>query len=212
MSITAPLVVELHRRCLDAPRWPGAGDNEPSAGHDVWGWIEHNHRCNTLLWACEDEARRTDAADAEIVQKKREIDRHNQRRNDAVERIDEALLAALCDAARPPHARQHSETPGAMIDRLSILALKIHHMRLQSLRADAGETHVLRCLARLAVLDEQQHDLARCLDALLADVRTGRAYFKVYRQFKMYNDPQLNPALYRAHMPAAGAGAAPAGR
>ena len=205
--ITATLVVDLHRRCLDAPEWPPPlGDG----GHngDVWSWIETNHRCNSLLWACEDEVRRTDAPDAEIVRMKRAIDRYNQARNDAVERIDEALLGVFADVAYPPDARQHSETGGAMIDRLSILALKIHHMRRETLRDAAGDAHVSRCRARLAVLAEQQADLARCLDGLLADAATGRAYFKVYRQFKMYNDPQLNPALYGAARPHAGGAAA----
>jgi hypothetical protein len=165
---------------------------------DVWGWIEHNHRCNRLLWDAEDEARRTDVSDAEIVRRKREIDRANQQRNDAVERIDEHMLATLNGVIYRAGARQHSETVGAMIDRLSILALKIHHMRLQSLREEVGAEHVARCRMRLAILGEQRDDLADCLGRLLDDARAGRAYFKVYRQFKMYNDPQLNPALYRS--------------
>lgn len=206
--INARLVVDLHRRCLDAPDWPWPLPDVVDPGRDVWGWIETNHCCNSLLWACEDEVRRTDAPDAEIVRKKREIDRCNQARNDAVERIDEHLLATFAGVAYLPDARQHSETAGAMVDRLSILALKIHHMRRESLRDAAGAAHVSRCRARLAVLAEQQSDLARCLDGLLADAGAGRAYFKVYRQFKMYNDPQLNPALYGAVQARAGGAAA----
>lgn len=195
-TVSAARVVELHRRCLVASGWPHHVSGEAGARTDIWSWIEYNHRCNSLLWAAEDEARRTDVPDAEIVRRKREIDRYNQRRNDAVERIDEHVLAGLTGVFFPQHARQHSETVGAMIDRLSILALKIHHMRLESLREAAGAEHMQRCSARLAILREQRSDLAACLDRLLADARAGRVYFKVYRQFKTYNDPQLNPALY----------------
>jgi type IV secretory pathway TraG/TraD family ATPase VirD4 len=195
-SVSAARIVELHRRCLAAPAWPNHSCNEGGTHTEIWSWIERNHRCNSLLWIAEDEARRTDVPDAEIVRRKREIDHYNQQRNDAVERIDEHVLAALTGVFYPQHARQHSETVGALIDRLSILALKIRHMRLQSLRQEAGAEHVQRCCARLAILREQRSDLAACLDRLLADARAGRVYFKVYRQFKMYNDPQLNPALY----------------
>lgn len=195
-SVSAARVVELHRRCLAAPAWPHHVSGEAGARSDIWTWIEYNHRCNTLLWVAEDEARRTDVPDAEIVRRKREIDRYNQRRNDAVERIDEYVLSGLTGVFYPQHARQHSETVGAMIDRLSILALKTRHMRLESQRQEAGAEHVQRCTARLAILREQRADLAACLDRLLADARAGRVYFKIYRQFKMYNDPQLNPALY----------------
>lgn len=171
----------------------------------VWHWIAENHRHNTLLWNEEDKARRTDVADAEIVSCKRLIDRYNQKRNDAVEAIDEALLAMLDRQHPSAGARLNSETAGAMIDRLSILSLKIHHMREQTLRADADAPHIAACQAKLQRLTTQRHDLAACLDQLLDDASSGHAYFKVYRQFKMYNDPALNPYLYaRQGQPAAG--------
>ncbi|MFY7855564.1 MAG: DUF4254 domain-containing protein, partial [Rubrivivax sp.] len=172
-------------------------------------WIQVNHRNNCLLWAEEDLARRTSVADAEIAANKRAIDRYNQARNDATERVDEILLTALglVDAASArtdapvstvsPTARLNSETAGSMVDRLSILALKIHAMRAQTLRQDVDAAHLEASGARLARLLEQRGDLASCLDALLADARAGRAVFKVYRQFKMYNDPRFNPALVR---------------
>jgi hypothetical protein len=180
---------------------------EPAPGDDVSGWIAVNHFHNRSLWAQEDLARRTQAPDAEIVANKRAIDRHNQARNDAIERIDEFLLSALglvdpatIATALPrttvaPGARLNSETAGSMLDRISILGLKIAAMREQTVRSDVDDSHRHSCAERLERLTQQRADLGRCFDELLADARAGRAYFKVYRQFKMYNDPRLNPAL-----------------
>ena len=174
---------------------------------DVHGWIAVNHFHNRSLWAQEDLARRTQAPDAEIVANKRAIDRHNQARNDAIERVDEFLLSALglVDPATiasalprstvPAGARLNSETAGSMLDRISILGLKIAAMREQTLRTDVDDAHRQACTERLQRLIQQRADLGSCYDELLADARAGRAYFKVYRQFKMYNDPRLNPAL-----------------
>ena len=189
----APSVVRFHERQLHARDWPVFSPAPARRG--AWEWIAANHRYNGLLWLEEDRARRRDVGPEAIAASKALIDRYNQKRNDAVEALDEALLAGLHDVEPAPGARLSSETAGAMIDRLSILALKIHHMRLQTRRHDAGEDHVRTCAARLERLLAQRHDLASCLQTLLTDARAGRAYFKVYRQFKMYNDPALNPYL-----------------
>lgn len=165
----------------------------PPAGAP-WPDIAENHRRNASLWHEEDRARRTHAPDAEIAAGKRTIDAHNQARNDAVERIDAVLLERLAGAMRDD-ARLHSETAGMMIDRLSILALKVRAMRAEATRADATAGHREACRDKLARLEMQRADLAACLDALLADCAAGRARFKHYRQFKMYNDPALNPHL-----------------
>ncbi len=200
-------VVAAHDRLLATPGWPRC---EPAPADDgVWHWLQANHRNNSLLWAEEDLARRTTVADAEIAANKRAIDGYNQARNDATERVDELLLVALglVDAASartdapvsrvPTGARLNSETAGSMIDRLSIMALKAHAMRAQTLRDDVDEAHRAASRVKLDRLLQQRQDLADCLDALLADAAAGRAYFKVYRQFKMYNDARFNPELVR---------------
>ncbi len=165
------------------------------AADELMAAVAENHRCNLLLWHAEDQARRTDVPDWQIVRCKRDIDRCNQQRNDAVERIDEALLQQLIGVACKPGARQHSETAGAMIDRLSILSLKIFHMHAQTRRQDADAEHLATCSAKLQALRAQRDDLADCLARLLQEIRCGDSYFKPYRQFKMYNDPRLNPWL-----------------
>jgi hypothetical protein len=182
-------VIALHDYALAAP-------GQPARFQDgIWAAIEANHWHNNALWEQEDLARRRNVPDAEIASNKRAIDAHNQKRNDAIERIDESLLQLL-NAEKKENARQSSETAGAMIDRLSILSLKIHHMRLQTQRKDVDAAHIEACAAKLARLVEQRHDLGACLDRLLLEASRGESYFKVYRQFKMYNDPKLNPAVY----------------
>ncbi len=205
-------IVAFQQACLALPGWPRQADSAgkgESAGQvsPLWGWIEANHRYNSLLWAEEDLARRTRVSDAEIAANKRNIDRFNQARNDATERVDELLLvelglvdgrtaAADAPASTPAAgARLNSETAGSMIDRLSILALKVHAMRAQTQRTDVDDEHRRSSRAKLERLQQQRADLGGCLDALLADCAAGRAHFKVYRQFKMYNDPRFNPAL-----------------
>ncbi len=202
---TAAAVIALHDRLLACTGWP-AQQPEPPAG-EAWRWVQTNHRCNCLLWAEEDLARRTTVAEAEIAANKRAIDGHNQARNDATERIDELLLLALglvdeasarSDAPQarvPAGARLNSETAGSMIDRLSILALKVHAMQAQTQRGDVDAAHLAASAVKLQRLQQQRQDLGGCYDALLADAAAGRAYFKVYRQFKMYNDPRYNPVL-----------------
>jgi len=174
----------------------------------LWFWIQNNHFFNSKLWAEEDLARRTAVSDTEIALNKRAIDKYNQARNDATERVDEILLTELglveaasarsdSPAFTPPtvNARLNSETAGSIIDRMSIMALKIHAMRAQTLRTDVDDAHRSSSQVKLDKLLQQRADLGSCLDELIADTQAGKAYFKVYRQFKMYNDPRFNPAL-----------------
>ncbi len=200
-------IVAAHDRWLAQAGWPQ--ELPASEGADLWSWVQANHRFNSLLWAEEDLARRQAVPDAEIAANKRAIDRFNQARNDATERVDELLLLALglvdeasarLDAPRSTvagGARLNSETAGSMIDRLSILALKVSAMGEQTRRADVDQAHRDAAAVKLERLRQQREDLASCFDALLADAMAGLAYFKVYRQFKMYNDPRFNPALVR---------------
>lgn len=202
---TAADVTALHDGLLRTAGWPASEPAPRDAG--LWLWIQTNHRFNCLLWAEEDLARRTQVGDDQIAANKRAIDRYNQARNDATERVDELLLIALglVDPASArtdapistvkPGSRLNSETAGSMIDRLSIMALKVHAMHAQTERRDVDEAHRTSSRGKLERLLQQRADLAGCLDALLADCAAGRAHFKVYRQFKMYNDPRFNPAL-----------------
>jgi hypothetical protein len=155
------------------------------------------HRENFDLWHEEDKARDPMAPDAKIAEVKHAIDRINQQRNDLVEQIDVYLFEHL--PAQNDSAPLHSETPGLIIDRLSILALKIYHTEEQMLRADATEAHHARNRERLTLLLAQRSDLAQCLDELWREIVGGTRRFKLYRQMKMYNDPELNPVLYAAH-------------
>ena len=202
---TAAQVIDLHDRLLATPGWPTQEPAPPDDG--LWRWVQSNHRFNCSLWAEEDLARRTTVGPAEIAANKRAIDGFNQARNDATERVDELLLTALglVDAASartdapvstvPPGARLNSETAGSIVDRMSIMALKVHAMRAQTRRTDVDAGHISSSQVKLDRLLQQRADLGTCLEALLADAQAGRAYFKVYRQFKMYNDARFNPAL-----------------
>jgi Protein of unknown function (DUF4254) len=168
-----------------------------SLGDEIGQLIGEQHRANFDLWHIEDEARTPDATDARIADVKRRIDTTNQRRNDLVEKIDTFLLEVLAPNGLPAEsAPLNSESPGLMIDRLSILTLKMYHTREEAERMDAPAGHAERNLERFRILEEQRNDLAGCLTALWAETLAGARRFKLYRQLKMYNDPTLNPAIY----------------
>ena len=168
----------------------------PARDGSLLALVEAQHAANFTLWHAEDEARRSSADDASIAAVKRQIDRVNQVRNDTTEQIDARLLASLTEAGVAPCGEQHSETPGMMIDRLSILSLKLFHTREELDRPGAPAGHRERNAERFATLQEQREDLTRCLERLWAQVCAGERCFKQYRQLKMYNDPELNPVLY----------------
>lgn len=172
--------------------WHQNSDEKENEG--LMGLAIAQHHANFDLWHEEDKARDPQASNSEIASVKRAIDRLNQRRNDLVEKIDETLLAEAGE--QNPSAPLHSETPGMMIDRLSILALKIYHTHDEAERASATEAHRKKNKARLAILEEQRHDLADCLDSLWSEIHSGKRRFKLYHQMKMYNDPELNPVVY----------------
>ena len=158
----------------------------PTGSHRV----ARQHRANFDLWHIEDEARTPGATDTDLAGVKRRIDTTNQLRNDLAEDLDRALLDWLApQQSAQPDAPLNSESPGLIIDRLSILALKIYHTREEAERTDAPPGHAERNRDRLAILEEQRADLAQCLDALWRETLAGTRRFKLYRQLKMYNDP-----------------------
>jgi hypothetical protein len=187
---------------LDAAHIVTLHDQSNAHGHDAASpppqpnspfdqLVLDQHNANFDLWHCEDQARDPDASATAIVQIKHDIDRLNQLRNNFVEQIDTTLLQLAPENATAP---LHSETPGLIIDRLSILALKIFHTTEQLHRSTPE--HQDRNLRRLLVLNQQRTDLAACLADLWSNVLSGQRRFKLYRQLKMYNDPTLNPVLY----------------
>lgn len=197
IPFTAREIAALHDRATGL--WHHDSDPHNISGSDLFDVILAQHRANFDLWHEEDRARAPRASDAEIAVVKRAIDRCNQQRNDLIERCDAAMLDLLREYGLPnPAAELHSETPGLIIDRLSILSLKIYHTREEIDRPGAPAGHAQRNRQRFALLTEQRNDLAGALDRLWTGILDGTRRFKLYRQLKMYNDPALNPAIYNA--------------
>jgi len=153
-------------------------------------WID------TVQWHLEDIVRDPEIDAVKALEIKRRIDRSNQERTDLVELIDSYFYEKYQLVTRSETATFYTESPAWAIDRLSILALKIYHMQQEVLRENVGEEHRNACRVKLAVLLEQQQDLSLAIDQLLSDIESGKKYMKVYKQMKMYNDPNLNPILY----------------
>lgn len=156
-------------------------------------WID------TVQWHLEDIIRAPQIDPVEALQIKRRIDKSNQDRTDLVELIDSYFLDQYKDIKPAKDATINTESPAWAIDRLSILTLKIHHMRQETERTDTSDEHRAQCQQKLNVLLEQQEDLSTAIGQLLDDIRAGRKYMKVYKQMKMYNDPELNPVLYASN-------------
>ena len=188
-------IIRLHDTYLLNMAWPDKYEMQYQASDSLFKFIEANHFFNTKLWNEEDLARRQNVSDTEITKNKRAIDKFNQSRNDCIEQIDNFILDHILITISK-EAKQNSETLGAMIDRLSILSLKIFHMSIQTRRENVSELHIQTCSKKLEVLKIQRNDLCVCFDELLYDCILGFRYFKQYKQFKMYNDPNLNPQLY----------------
>lgn len=194
-------ILDLHKATV--AQWHTRDIDNPYEG--FLQCVCQQHQQNFRLWHQEDIARSPDIAPAALAGVKRAIDQLNQRRNDLIERLDDFLIAELSAAkvAPLPDARLNTETPGSVVDRLSILALRLYHMEEQVGRSSAGAEHTAKVKARLEVLRDQHHDLATSLRELLGDIFAGRKRLKVYHQFKMYNDPTMNPYLYGAKRSAA---------
>lgn len=154
-------------------------------------WID------TVQWHLEDIIRDPSIDPVKALALKRRIDKSNQDRTNLVEQIDNYFKDLYQNVKILPNARMNTESPAWAIDRLSILALKIYHMKEQTERKDASESHRAKCQAKLNVLLEQQRDLSLAIQQLIEDIQEGKIYMKVYRQMKMYNDEETNPILYR---------------
>ncbi|MCH5346683.1 MAG: DUF4254 domain-containing protein [Muribaculaceae bacterium] len=151
---------------------------------------------DAVQWHLEDIIRDPEIDPVEALAIKRRIDRSNQDRTDMVEELDSRFLDKYKDVAVEADATFNTESPAWAIDRLSILALKLYHMEAEVERTDASAEHIARCRAKLDVLRQQRADLTAAIDRLLDDIAAGRRYMRVYRQMKMYNDPETNPVLY----------------
>jgi hypothetical protein len=188
-------ITSLHDRCTAA--WHVAEPSVPSSLAGLERAVAEQHLANFELWHAEDAARSPAATDQDIARVKRLIDSVNQRRNDLTEQCDRLLLDFLHGRNLPADgAELHSESPGLILDRLSILSLKVFHTREEIDRPEAPPGHSGRNRERLCILIEQRDDLAGSLDGLWQQVLSRQRGFKLYRQLKMYNDPALNPAVY----------------
>ena len=170
--------------------------NNPFDAGTIESSLARKNWIDAVQWHLEDIIRDEAIDPVAALGLKRRIDRSNQDRTDLVEEIDTYFRQRYADVTVLPDATINTESPAWAIDRLSILALKIWHMREQTERTDADAAHIAKCQAKLDVLLEQRKDLTTAIDQLLDDIAAGRKFMKVYRQMKMYNDPETNPVLY----------------
>ena len=170
--------------------------NNPFAEGTIENSLARKNWIDAVQWHLEDIIRDEQIDPVEALALKRRIDRSNQDRTDLVEEIDTYFRQLYAGVTIKDDATINTESPAWAIDRLSILALKIWHMREQTERTDVDAAHLAKCQAKLDVLLEQRADLSTAIDQLLDDIAAGRKFMKVYRQMKMYNDPETNPVLY----------------
>ena len=192
-KVDAAAVVWLHDRQLRARDWPVL--SHPPLQSDVWRWIDANHRYNGLLWRERARVRRHDASPDDVAAGTRLIDRYTQKRADTVEAVDDALLAGLSAVALRPGARLATESAGAMIDRLSTLALRLQAVRCQTERADADADRRQPCRTQADALQGERLALMACLDTLLTEVRTGHACFRTVRRCRATTTSSLHRCL-----------------
>ncbi len=167
----------------------------PYEKDDIAHLLYRKNWIDTVQWHYEDIIRDPNIEPTAALVLKRKIDASNQDRTDLVEYIDSYFLQKYQSVEKKPHATINTESPAWAIDRLSILALKVYHMKEEAERTDASQEHLVKCQEKLNVLLEQKKDLSTAIDQLLADIEAGNKYMKVYKQMKMYNDEELNPVL-----------------
>jgi hypothetical protein len=170
--------------------------NNPYPANSFNALLYGKNWIDTVQWHLEDIIRSPVINPADALAIKRRIDKSNQERTDMVEKLDDFFLEQFINVKSSPGTRINSETPAWLLDRMSILMLKIYHMKEQTERTDATTDHIKSTNAKLAVLMEQKSDMQLAFDELIDDIAHGKRRFKVYRQMKMYNDPSLNPTLY----------------
>ena len=193
-----PNVAELTQLQIDTvAKWHAEPISNPFDG--IHQLVCAQHEFNYRLWHEEDTARSPTATDEEIANVKRAIDKLNQARNDMIEKIDDAITERLESIGVTPSddARINTETAGSAIDRLSIMSLRLYHYREQLEREGIDEEHRTKVADRISLCEQQHSDLSNSLQELLDDIFAGRKQHRTYRQMKMYNDPSLNPYLYK---------------
>jgi hypothetical protein len=199
MTFTTSIANDIFNKAINDYHLTDNVDTPINNPYDI-GSIESQlyQKCwiDTVQWHLEDIIRNPGIDPTEALLLKRRIDKSNQDRTDLVEQIDSYFRTAFSEVTPLPDATINTESPAWAVDRLSILALKIYHMKEQTERKDADQAHLEKCQAKLDVLLEQQVDLSTAIDQLLDDISKGKKYMKVYRQMKMYNDPSTNPVLY----------------
>lgn len=184
------MITSLHEQKINS--WKKQGIELSESG--LLELVEQNHNFNYQLWHTEDKARRDDKGFEFVYKAKRLIDGYNQQRNNFMEKIDLWIFTELHPSTEKS-CPVHSETPGMIIDRLSILSLKEYHMDLQTKRSDVDDKHINACKEKLSVIKAQKAGLKECLQNLLDEISANTRTFRLYNQFKMYNDPSLNPEL-----------------
>ncbi len=203
LAIKAALDACFTTQSAATSAWHESEPQQPEISEDLTlanlsSLVLAQHLKNFLLWHVEDKARRKDVDDSVIASCKREVDVLNQQRNDLIEKVDTCLVGIMQpNLPNKPQAKQNTETAGMVLDRLSILALKIFHMAEQTTRTDVSPEHIASCTSKLEVLRKQRKDLTIALLELIDDYDQGNKTPVLYHQFKMYNDPNLNPELYK---------------
>ncbi|MDR2562547.1 MAG: DUF4254 domain-containing protein [Prevotellaceae bacterium] len=198
-KLFSKLCIDIFRQSIDDYHVTDNVDSvikNPYTHPNIEYYLYLKNTIDTVQWHLEDIIRRPDIDPVEALKIKRRIDKSNQDRTDLVELIDSWFLDKYKDVKHLPEVTINTETPAWAVDRLSILTLKIYHMRCETLRADASREHIEACKQKLKVLEEQENDLSQAIDSLISDIAAGRKYMKIYKQMKMYNDPALNPELY----------------
>ncbi len=196
MKLNSSIIVQVFEKSIQS--WHNNQFENPYPLQSLEFLCFNKNQIDTTQWHQEDEIRRNDISTEDFVACKRKIDALNQQRTDWVEQLDDLIFDFYKHSKKNINAKMNSETPAWLIDRMSILELKIYHMKEQTLRSDVDQVHIEKCKLKLDILLQQRVDMCTCLDELLIDIENGNRYFKVYRQMKMYNDKTLNPALYHS--------------